>query len=117
MPRPAFPPRGGARRFARTPPPFGTHAQLGAVRLHGSQATDGHGSHVSAGHMSKPPKHAARIDNTDFPWRVGLSLRWATQDIAREDLPANIKQLLARLERLETRARVKGAPPDESPAG
>jgi hypothetical protein len=67
--------------------------------------------------MSKPPKYSARIDNVYFLSRIGLSLRWATQDIAREDLPANIKNLLARLDRLEARARGKGEPPDESPAG
>jgi hypothetical protein len=67
--------------------------------------------------MSTPPKYTARIDNIYFLSRIGLSLRWATQDIAREELPANIKHLLARLERLEARAKAKGEPPDDSPAG
>jgi hypothetical protein len=75
------------------------------------------GSQASDAHMSKPPKYTARIDNIYFLSRIGLSLRWATQDIARQDLPSNIKHLLARLERLEARAGAKGEPPDDSPAG
>ena len=54
-------------------------------------------------------KYAARIDNIYFLDRIGESLRWATEDIAREELPANIKQLLARLDRLEARERLKRA--------
>jgi hypothetical protein len=70
----------------------------------------------SARKMGKP-KYTARIDNVFFLSRIGLSLRWATQDIAREDLPANIRHLLARLDRLEARARTKRlAPEEESPA-
>lgn len=53
------------------------------------------------------PKYAARIENIYFLARIGASLRWATQDIARGDLPPKIAQLLNRLERLEARARVK----------
>ena len=52
-------------------------------------------------------KYAARIANIYFLRRIGESLRWATEDIAREDLPANIKHLLARLDRLEARERAK----------
>jgi hypothetical protein len=48
-------------------------------------------------------KYAARIDNIYFVSRIGLSLRWATQGIAREDLPTHIRQLLARLDRVEQR--------------
>jgi hypothetical protein len=62
------------------------------------------------------PKYTARIDNIYFLSRIGLSLRWATRGIAQEDLPANIKHLLARLDRLEARARAKGQPPEEGPA-
>jgi hypothetical protein len=61
------------------------------------------------------PKYAARIDNIYFLSRIGLSLRWATRGIAREDLPARIKHLLARLDRLEARARAKGNTPEEGP--
>jgi hypothetical protein len=49
-------------------------------------------------------KHTARIENIFFLSRIGSTLRWATQDIAREDLPANIKRLLGRLDRLEAKA-------------
>jgi hypothetical protein len=52
-------------------------------------------------------KYAARIDNIYFLDRTGQSLRWATEDIAREELPVNIRHLLARLDRLEARARMK----------
>jgi len=50
-------------------------------------------------------KYSARVDNIYFLSRIGSSLRWATQDIAAEDLPADVKHLLARLDRLEARAR------------
>ena len=52
-------------------------------------------------------KYTARIDNIYFLDRIGASLRWATEDIAREQLPANIRHLLARLDRLEARERMK----------
>jgi hypothetical protein len=52
-------------------------------------------------------KYTARIDNVYFLDRIGESLRWATEDIAREELPANILHLLARLDRLEARERMK----------
>ena len=61
-------------------------------------------------------KSTARIDNIYFLSRIGSSLRWATQDISREELPANIKHLLARLDRLEARAKAKSEEPDNSPA-
>jgi hypothetical protein len=53
------------------------------------------------------PKYTARIENIYFLERVGETLRWATQDIADEELPANIKYLLARLDRLDARAKAK----------
>jgi hypothetical protein len=49
------------------------------------------------------PKSIARIDNVVFLSRIGQTLRWATQDVAHEDLPPDIKRLLGRLERLEAR--------------
>jgi hypothetical protein len=52
-------------------------------------------------------KYTARIDNIYFLDRIGESLRWATEDIAREELPANILHLLARLDRLQARERMK----------
>jgi hypothetical protein len=63
------------------------------------------------------PKYTARIDNIYFLERVGETLRWATQDIADEDLPGNIKQLLAKLDRLEARALARRQRPidDRSP--
>jgi hypothetical protein len=57
------------------------------------------------------PKYTARIENIYFLERVGETLRWATQDIADEELPANIKHLLARLDRLEARAKTKRQQP------
>lgn len=64
--------------------------------------------------MSKP-KHTARIENIYFLSRIGTTLRWATQDIAREDLPADIKRLLGRLDRLEARAAAQGTSGDDDP--
>lgn len=52
-------------------------------------------------------KYTARVDNIYFLSRIGSSLRWATQDIAREELPIDIKHLLAKLDLLEARARAK----------
>jgi hypothetical protein len=46
-------------------------------------------------------KYTAQIGNIYFLSHVGESLRSATQDIAREELPANIQRLLRRLDRLE----------------
>ena len=62
------------------------------------------------------PKYTARIDNIYFLSRIGLSLRWATVGMARDDLPANIRHLLARLDRLEARGRAKEETPGEGPA-
>jgi hypothetical protein len=49
------------------------------------------------------PKCIAPIENVYFLARMGKLLRMATQDVAREDLPPAIKQLLARLDRMELR--------------
>jgi hypothetical protein len=54
-----------------------------------------------------PTQNTARVDNIYFLDRIGESLRWATEDIVREQLPANIQHLLARLDRLEARAQAK----------
>ena len=56
-------------------------------------------------------KYAVRVDNIYFINRIGASLRWATEDIAREELPPDIKHLLNRLDRLESRARAKDKHP------
>jgi hypothetical protein len=45
--------------------------------------------------------YTARFGNIYFLSYVGDTLRWATEDIVQEELPANIKHLLARLDRLE----------------
>ena len=49
-------------------------------------------------------KHGVRLDNIYFLPRVGSTLRWATEGIVREELPANIKALLAQLDLLEGKA-------------
>jgi hypothetical protein len=46
-------------------------------------------------------KYTVRVDNVYFLSRIGLSLRWATRGIAHQDLPVEIRQLLARLDELE----------------
>ena len=53
--------------------------------------------------MDRKPKYVAQIDNVYFVRRIGTSLRHATADIAQEELPANIRHLLRRLERLEAK--------------
>jgi hypothetical protein len=55
-------------------------------------------------------KYAAQIENVYFLTRIGQSLRWATNDIAREELPEDIQRLLRRLDRVEIKeARRKGS--------
>jgi hypothetical protein len=54
--------------------------------------------------MSTPArksKYTVRVDNVYFLSRIGLSLRWATQGVAREDLPADVRHLLAGLDEIE----------------
>ena len=43
----------------------------------------------------------ARLDNIIFLSRVGETLRWATSDMAKEELPEEIERLLRRLKRQE----------------
>jgi hypothetical protein len=50
--------------------------------------------------MSKS-KYSVRVGNVYFLSRIGLSLRWATQGIAREELAPDIRHLLTRLDQLE----------------
>ena len=50
-------------------------------------------------------KYAAQIDNIYFLGRIGCSLRWATADMAREELPDNIRRLLHKLECIERPGR------------
>lgn len=64
----------------------------------------------------RKPRHTAQIENIYFLSRIGSTLRWATQDIAREDIPTEIKRLLDRLERLEARAAAKDDDADGDPA-
>jgi hypothetical protein len=63
----------------------------------------------------RKPKHTAQIANIYFLSRIGSTLRRATQDIASEDLPADIKLLLRRLDRLEARAVAKNDDKDGGP--
>ena len=62
------------------------------------------------------PKYTARIENIYFLTRIGETLRWATQDMADEELPANIKRLLAKLDRLELRAQAKRRRSSDEPS-
>jgi hypothetical protein len=50
---------------------------------------------------NRKPKYTVRVDNVYFLTRIGLSLRWATQGVAREALPADIRRLLAGLDEVE----------------
>jgi hypothetical protein len=55
--------------------------------------------------MEQKPKYVARIDNVYFLKHLGASLREAAGQIATEELPEDIRLLLRRLERLETRGK------------
>ena len=46
-------------------------------------------------------KYSVRVGNVYFLSRIGLSLRWATQGVAGEELTSEVKHLLARLDQLE----------------
>jgi len=46
-------------------------------------------------------RYTARIDNVYFLSRIGLTLRWVTSSLPPQDIPANVRQLLARLEEVE----------------
>ena len=62
--------------------------------------------------MSQPRprlKCAGRLDNIVFLDRVGETLRWATAGTPKEALPEEMRLLLRRLDRLETRAAMKFA--------
>jgi hypothetical protein len=60
--------------------------------------------------------YATRLNNIYFLARIGESLRWATRDIAREQLPDDIQHLLRRLDRLERRKNAVKQLPDNDPA-
>ena len=55
---------------------------------------------------NKSPNTWARIDNVYFLKHLGSSLRKAAGQIATEELPEDIRILLRRLERLETRGKL-----------
>ena len=54
--------------------------------------------------MREKSKYVAKIENIYFLSYIGESLRWATNDIAREELPDDVRLLLRRLERREAKA-------------
>jgi hypothetical protein len=54
-------------------------------------------------------KCAAHLNNIYFLSCIGPSLRWATEDTARDELPTKIKELLTRLEQLKTSIRRRAA--------
>ena len=70
--------------------------------------------------MSKPyrkSKYTVRVDNVYFLSRIGLSLRWASQDIARENLPADVRRLLAGLDEIEAQQNAAHGPEGPDNAG
>jgi hypothetical protein len=67
---------------------------------------------ISMSTRQSPRKYTVRVDNVYFLSRIGLSLRWATRNIAREELPSDVRQLLAHLDELEAREM---AAPDATP--
>ncbi len=56
--------------------------------------------------MHRLPKYP-QLKNVVFLDKIGDTLRQATSDIAREDLPDDIHRLLRRLERVELREQRK----------
>ena len=60
-------------------------------------------------------KYSVRVDNVFFLSRIGLSLRWATRHIAREELPTDIRQLLTQLDQLEAQEQAAQAPAQGGP--
>jgi hypothetical protein len=56
--------------------------------------------------MYRVPKYP-QLKNVVFLDKIGDTLRQATSDIAREDLPDDIRRLLRRLERVELREQRK----------
>jgi hypothetical protein len=52
-------------------------------------------------------KYAAKLNNVTFLNQIGTTLRLATADIAREDLPTDVHLLLRRLDRLDARDRAR----------
>jgi hypothetical protein len=60
-------------------------------------------------------KYTVRVDNVYFLSRIGLSLRWATRHIAREELPTDIRQLLTRLDQLEAQEQAAQGPTHSGP--
>jgi len=59
--------------------------------------------------MHRKARYIAQIDNIYFVRRIGASLREATSEIVREELPENIRLLLRRLERLQAKDSTKKA--------
>jgi hypothetical protein len=59
--------------------------------------------------MHRKARYIAQIDNIYFVRRIGASLREATAEIVREELPENIRLLLRRPERLEAKDSTKKA--------
>jgi hypothetical protein len=56
--------------------------------------------------MRRIPKYP-QLKNVVFLDKIGDTLRQATSDIAREDLPDDIQRLLRRLDRVELREQRK----------
>ena len=56
--------------------------------------------------MHRMPKYP-QLKNVVFLDKIGDTLRQATSDIAREDLPDDIQRLLRRLDRVELREQRK----------
>jgi hypothetical protein len=58
----------------------------------------------------------ARVGNSDLVRCIGISLRQAMQDIAREELPESMRHLLSKLEGVEPAVKAKGRPTHQDPA-
>jgi hypothetical protein len=66
---------------------------------------------------NSPRKYTVRIGNVFFLSRIGLSLRWAAQNIDGHDIPADVRQLLARLEKVEAEEQAAQRQSPDNAAG
>lgn len=63
-------------------------------------------------------KYSVRIGNVYFLSRIGLSLRWATEGLAPEQLSPDVRNLLARLDQIEAQElAARGNDTDSDAAG
>ena len=66
--------------------------------------------------MDKDAKYAARLANVYFLRLLGTSLRQATADVPKEELPEEISRLLRELQRQEFLQNIHAGKPSADPS-